>query len=196
MSQVSIHLAAESAAANIQLPSRASTLAVSPQLHHGFSRDLEKSDGHCHMDKDEVELIGTSTATNDHSLRKLLHLLNFHISGQMNDLIRELTRERKIQQRQSVTSIWSSGDSTLEMKDGCMEDGEIRKSQYIEIDSTSQGGVGNQKLICDSCSQSSMQSQQHNGQRKLLLIRLCKALVQYGAASHRIVSAISFISIP
>jgi hypothetical protein len=196
MSQISIELVAESAAAAIQIPSPVSSYPLSPQLQYNFSRDLEKADSYNDTDEDEVESMNTDTGGAGHrGFQKILRLLDFSLSLQTGGIPGEFSRERAVRQRQSVTSVWSAGGaSNLDLKRSGMEDHQEWKSQYTESDSTSQGSDSNQTLVCDTCSAANMNLQQNHGQKKLLLIRMCKALVRYGAASHRIVSRRPFSS--
>jgi hypothetical protein len=195
MSQISIELVAESAAAAIQIPSPASCYPLSPQLQ--YSGDLEKANSYNDTDEDEVESMNTDAGGAGHrGIQKILRLLDFTLSLQKGVIPGEFSRERAVRQRQSVTSVWSAGgESNLDLKRSGIQGHQKWKSQYTESDSTSQGSDSSQTLVCDACSAANMNLQQNHGQKKLLLIRMCKALVRYGAASHRIVSRRPFSSV-
>jgi hypothetical protein len=187
LSQITIEVAAQQAASKIQLPSRAS-IPIPLHTQYESSRDLEKADDYSEIDEDVVELMNSPTQSNDYTLRRLRNLMDLKLSANTKKLIRELAKQGASCQRKSITSVWSARESTLELKLDGVDDDQNWKPQYAECDSTSQGSDSSQTLVCGSCNSPTIKSPKNKGQRKLLLIRLTKALMRYGAASHRIVS--------
>jgi hypothetical protein len=187
LSQITIELAADEAASKIQLPSRVS-IRMPSHIQYEFSRDIEKADEYSEIDEDVVDLTNSSVQSSDYTLRRLRNLLDIKLSTNMKNMLRELAKQDPSHQRKSITSVWSAGESTLELKLDGVDDDQNWKPQYAEYDSTSQGSDSSRTLVCGSCRSPNIKSPKNKGQRKLLLIRLTKALMRYGAASHRIVS--------
>jgi hypothetical protein len=189
LSQITIELAADEAASKIQLPSRVS-FPISSHTQLESSRDIEKANEYSEIDEDVVDLMNSSAQSNDYTLRRLRNLLDIKLSANMRNMLRELAKQDPSHQRKSITSVWSAGESTLELKLDGVDDDQNWKPQYAEYDSTSQGSDSSHTLVCGGCNSPNIKSPKNKGQRKLLLIRLTKALMRYGAASHRIVSDI------
>ncbi|KAI8575685.1 hypothetical protein K450DRAFT_260694 [Umbelopsis ramanniana AG] len=184
-SQIAIEVAADEAASKIQLPLRVS-FPIPSHTQYESSRDIEKADEYREIGEDVDELMYSSTQSNDYTLRRLRNFLDLKLSENMKNLLREVAKQGASHQRKSVTSIWSARELTLELKLDGVDDDQNQKPQYAECDSTSQGSDSSQTLVFGSCNPSSLKSSKSTGQRKLLLIRLTKALMRYGAASHRI----------
>lgn len=189
LSQITIELAADEAASKIQLPSQVS-ISTPSHTQYGSSRDIEKAEEHSEIDEDVVDLMSSSARSNYYTLRRLRNLLDIKLSANMKKMLRELAKQDPSHQRKSITSVWSAGESTLELKFDGVDDDQSWKPQYAEYDSTSQGSDSSHTLVCGSCNSPNTKCPKNKGQRKLLLIRLTKALMRYGAASHRIVSEI------
>jgi hypothetical protein len=187
LSQISIELAAEAEASSIRIPSRASTIAHSPIRRYSGLQDLEKSDNYLCYDNEEDEL-SDSERTHDSPVQKLFRLVDFKSSLHLSNILRDLAREEAHIQRQSVSSVWSAGELSANQKQIIFEADQNRNLQFSDASSTCSSSDGSQTLVNHHICGIDRQLSHSNGRKKLLLIRLCKAMVRYGAPSHRIVS--------
>ncbi|CAM0137966.1 unnamed protein product [Umbelopsis sp. WA50703] len=199
LSQISIELAAEAEASSIRIPSRASTIAHSPIRRYSGLQDLEKSDNYLCYDNEEDEL-SDSERTHDSPVQKLFRLVDFKSSLHLSNILRDLAREEAHIQRQSVSSVWSAGELSANQKQIIFEADQNRNLQFSDASSTCSSSDGSQTLVNHHICGIDRQLSHSNGRKKLLLIRLCKAMVRYGAPSHRIESSLEksadYLNIP
>lgn len=188
LSHISIELAAEAEASSIQIPTRASTLAHSLSRHCSRLQDLEKSENYLCYDKEEDDCSEESKRTHTSPVQKLLRLVDFKSSIHLSNILRDLTREEANIQRQSVSSVWSAGELNASQTLDNIYPAQNLSLQFSDAASTCSSSDGSQTLVNHYSCEMNRQLAHSNGRKKLYLIRLCKAMVRYGAPSHRIVS--------